>query len=332
MEYYEGAGSYDRETVRFFDIAHEGAQLRAVSEATELFSQLRGTAPRSVVVVATDQISGALARLVVALRAPLSLPVVITRNLPEYVGPLDVVVVAGAPEAEQGELEGLRALITATSRGAETVLAGPARGPIVEEAPERAALIPALPTAAGASPLRTAGAVWAVLDAIDQRAGSTGDYLRGVADSVDGELASLSPQRDLPVNPARQLRAFAERARLVHTGTSPLGEAVASAVAELWTARSLPSGFAAAAELPRAFEAEGAMSDPFYDPYLDSGAPGVRGLVPLKAVVWAAKETSLPTARAESVDVDDGFGEFGAAARLVVRAFAATALDTNDDQ
>ena len=35
QQYYDGSGRYDRETVLFFDVAHEGAQLRAVAEAAQ---------------------------------------------------------------------------------------------------------------------------------------------------------------------------------------------------------------------------------------------------------------------------------------------------------
>lgn len=70
QQYYDGSGRYDRETVLFFDVAHEGAQLRAVAEAAQRLDSLRAVDPRSVVVIATDQISRAAAQAVVELRAP----------------------------------------------------------------------------------------------------------------------------------------------------------------------------------------------------------------------------------------------------------------------
>ena len=50
------------EQVRFFDIAHEGAQLRALAgQAAGLNAYLAGLRPRSVVVLATDQVAAAAA-------------------------------------------------------------------------------------------------------------------------------------------------------------------------------------------------------------------------------------------------------------------------------
>ena len=49
MDYYSGAGHYDRETVRFFDVAHEGAQLRAVAGALPQIERLRGMQPLSLI-------------------------------------------------------------------------------------------------------------------------------------------------------------------------------------------------------------------------------------------------------------------------------------------
>ena len=95
MDYYSGAGHYDRETVRFFDVAHEGAQLRAVAGALPQIERLRGMQPRSLVVVATDQLAAAAARAAVALCEPLALPVIVADQLPAYVGPLDVVLIVG---------------------------------------------------------------------------------------------------------------------------------------------------------------------------------------------------------------------------------------------
>lgn len=93
--YYGGAGDYNREAVRFFDVAHEGAQLRAVANAADVLGQLRGQRPRSVVVVASDSLALAAARFVVERRAPIRYPLTITRTLPAFVGALDIVVVVG---------------------------------------------------------------------------------------------------------------------------------------------------------------------------------------------------------------------------------------------
>ncbi|MCP1387973.1 hypothetical protein M5J20_07190 [Corynebacterium sp. TA-R-1] len=326
--YYTGAGHYDRETVRFFDVAHEGAQLRAIAQAAQRLSHLRGMQPRSVVVLGTDQIALAAARALVAVRTPLELPVLVTDALPSYVGPLDVVLVVGDAAAREQDARGLAA---AAGRGAETVLAGPARGPLLDDAPSSTTILPALPTAAGASPARTIAAVAAVLDALTGDPDVIAGQLEVLAEEVDAELTSLSPERDASVNPARQLRAFAADARVLHSGTTRCGRAIAQLVAEIWSARGLASGFVDAEELALAVEfgsPSGAAraDDIFYDPYLD----GPLELVPLKTVLWAqpagAPGVAVPNSRAETVEAA-GLGDTAQALRLITRAYAATILD-----
>ena len=86
---------FSREDALFFDIAHEGAQVRAVGQAAHLLAGLYDVQPRSVVVLATDQVAAAAARAVATFAAPLEVPVVVVDVLPAYVGALDVVVVVG---------------------------------------------------------------------------------------------------------------------------------------------------------------------------------------------------------------------------------------------
>lgn len=327
-EYYGGAGHYDRETVRFFDVAHEGAQLRAVGGAAPQLERLRGMQPRSLVVVGTDQTALAAARASVALQGPLELPVVVAGALPAYVGPLDVVLFAGDTGSRE---EDLRGLLTAAARGAETVLAGPARGLLLDDAPAATTVIPALPTAAGPSPARTMAAVGAVLASLTRDAAVIAEQCDLLADAVDEELTSLSPERDASVNPARQLREFAGGARVLHSGAGPTGAAVAELAAHLWSARGIPSGYVHPEELALALEDAGgtapAGQDLFHDPFLD----GPLQLVPLNTVLWAQRDTAAPNMRAEAVDAAASAGEAAEALRLVTRAFAATAFDGGFD-
>lgn len=332
-DYYEGAGNYDRETVRFFDIAHEGAQVRAVIDVFGSLDRLHGLHPRSLVVLTTDQIARAAANAVVQVRAPLPLPVVVTDTLPGYVGALDVVVVVGDAAERDADL---RALVTADQRGAATILAGPARGPIVDEAPRSTVVVPALPTTMGPSPARTIAVVAAVLDALAARAVDADVLVQRyqvLADEMDAELTAVSPERDEDVNAARQLRAFVRDARVVHTGLTPHGEALAQLVATLWSCRGLASGVVSSDELPQALElargsraaADPAVDDVFHDPFLD----GPVELVPLKVVCWAQPDDAAPTGpnmRAETV-ASQHLGESAAALRLLARAYAVTALD-----
>ena len=265
----------------------------------------------------------------------------VTRTLPEFVGALDVVIVVGdAPDAETVT----RQLSAAAGRGAEVVLAGPASGPVVEDAPRGVILLPAPPTADGASPLRTIAAIGAVCAALT----GAQALIDGPADAIDFELRQLSPERDVSVNAARQLREFVDGARILHTGYTGTGVAVARLIAALWSARGLPSGFVGREDLGTALEAgagelagnstgnsAGAADDIFYDPFID----GPPAQVPVKTVVWAQREPHLLGARAEyvaddAVDADGetvaatagGGDEFSAALRLIVRGLAATAM------
>lgn len=340
--YYEGAADYDAETVRFFDVAHEGAHVRAVTEAASLLAGLEGSTPRSVVVLVTDAIAEAAAQCAVAVLGYDRAPVTVTRSLPEFVGALDVVIVVGdAPDAESAT----RQLNAAAGRGAEVILAGPAGGPVVEDASTRVIQLPTPPTALGASPLRTIAAIAAVITTLDGAV----SLIDGLADAIDKELTGLSPERDVSVNSARQLREFIAGSRVLHTGYTPVGVAVAKLIATLWSARGLPSGFVGREDLGPTLEASfrngdsAAESNPqadpndiFYDPFID-GPPAE---VPVKTIVWAQREPHLAGARAEYVEDDTmnsiptAAGAHGAdahhlaaALKLIVRGLATTALN-----
>lgn len=318
---------FSREDALFFDIAHEGAQLRAVGQAAHSLAGLHGLAPRSVVVLATDQVAATAARAVAAFAAPLDVPVVVADQLPAYVGALDVVVVVGD---NAGREEDLRGLTTAASRGAETILAGPNTGPLLDDAPQAATVIPALPDTAGASPLRTCAVVGAALLALRQPAEVVAERFELLASEVDAELESVSPRRDVAVNAARKLRAQAEGARVLHTGVGRAGSAVAELVAALWSTHGIPASAVGAEELPFAVDraqegnSTAGADDLFHDPYIDGPAK----LVGLTTVVWSCGTASPVVSagsRVESVEteVDDPAAR---AARLVARAYAATAL------
>mgnify|MGYP002717557684 FL=1 len=219
-----------REEALFFDVAHEGAQIRAVGQAAQSLAALTGLQPRSVVVLATDSIAAAAARALCDFASPLEMPVVVADVLPAYVGPLDVVVVVGD---NAGRDEDLRALITASDRGAETILAGPAQGPLLDDAPQATTVIPALPAVAGTSALRTCAVVGAVLAVLRRPAAEVAERFDAIASEVDVELEATSPHRDAAVNPARALCGHADGGRVLHTGFGRAGSAVAGLAAAL---------------------------------------------------------------------------------------------------
>lgn len=235
-------------------------------------------------------------------------------------GALDVVIVLG-DRADDPEVS--QALIAASRRGAVTVLAGPARGPLLDDAPDDCLVIPALPTAAGASPARSVTVLSTVLDLLEEDPELVAERLLEAAAAVDAELEQLSPERDELVNPGRQLRRFVEGARVLHSGRSRLGRAVAELMATLWSVKGLPSGMVEADEL--AFAAPPApATDLFHDPFLDGDSP----VVPLRTVLWAEKEAG--PAHALAVDGETpGLGRTAAALTLITRGFSATAYDSS---
>lgn len=320
LDAYLDGSSYSRESVMFYDVAYEGAQVRAVAGAIPALQGLHGLQPRSVVIIATDQVATASARFVTRLRSPLRVPVVITDALPSYVGALDIVAVVGDraddPDVSQG-------LIAADRRGATTVLAGPPRGPVLDDAPSDTIVLPALPTVFGASPARSITAISTVLDLLEENPDLVAQRLEDTAVLIDEELEQLSPERDTVVNPGRQLREFGDLARVLHTGRSRHGFAVAEVMAVLWSLRGIPSGVSAMDEIE--LPATPPVRDPFHDPLID----GPVDLIPLRTVVWAEDPdvaAAIPDALAVTCETP-GVGPLAAALKLITRGLAATTYD-----
>lgn len=324
-DFFDGTG-YDPETVRFFDVAHEGAQVRSVAAAVDKLADLHGFSPRSVVILSPDHLARQAARLAVTHCEPQRAPLVVTDRLPTFVGALDVVVAL----TDRGDDPRLaQDLLTAAGRGAETVLAGPARGPLLDDIPDRTVTIPTLPTVAGFSPARVITTVIAVLDLLEATEVPVSERLSELAESIDAEIALLSPERDESINPGRALREFVEGVRVVHTGPGEyagnhtVGTRTAELVAHLWSARGIPSGFVDPADVPELLAKQNTANsnDIFHDPFLDEPAP----LLPLKVVVWATKGTDLSNSLAVNVDsAARTVGRLDTALRLVTRAQAAT--------
>lgn len=320
LDAYLDGSAYRAETVKFYDVAHEGAQVRAVAGVIPELDALYGLQPRSVVVIATDQVATASARFVTRMRSPLRVPVVITDSLPSYVGALDIVMVVGDraedPDVSQG-------LIAAARRGATTALVGPPRGPVLEDAPSDTIVVPALPTVYGASPARSITAISTVLDLLEENPDLVAQRLDDTAGHIDEELEQLSPERDTVVNPGRQLREFSDLARVLHTGRSRHGFAVAEIMSVLWSLKGLPSGVSAMDEIE--VPAAAPARDLFHDPLID----GPLDLIPLRTVVWAEDPdvaAAIPDALAVNCETP-GVGPLAAALKLITRGLAATTYD-----
>ncbi|MCK7637699.1 hypothetical protein [Corynebacterium pygosceleis] len=316
---WSDGSAYDTDAVRFFDVAHEGAQVRAVAGAVGNgdLDALVGIRPRSVVIVAGDLVSERAAHLALALRSPLRQPMLVTDVLPSYVGPLDVVIIASGHADDPVRA---RAMSSAVDRGCPTVLIAPGRGPLAGDAPGRVAVIPEPPTVQATSPARVTATVDAVLDLLEQDRTLVVESLHRVADEIDAELVALRPERDELVNPARELRGSVEGRRVIHTAGHTVGAAVASVVAAIWDCSGLPGTVIPQPELGLALPAlRRGEADLFHDPYLDDG-PAV---LSLRIVVWAAEDTSLPEAIAQGCG-EPAPGRLAGALRLTTRGWAAS--------
>lgn len=326
------SNGYDPLAVAFYDIAHEGAQVRAIAGAIEAsvkpqhdefgaeipgLASLAGVRARSIVVLCADNLSYRCAQLAASLIQPLPVALVITETIPGYLGALDVLIVV----SEKGEDAAIsRAISQSVSRGITTVLVCPGDCPMVSDAPRGTIIVPHLPNALGPSPTRSVVSVLAVLELADLDPLLVVQKLTDWAEEIDKELASCSPERDETVNPARELAVIT--GSLVHCSDSVPGVALASLASTLWAMRGRVSASLSLAELAGASRYyQGPHRDIFYDPLLDGD--GSVGL-PLKPIVWCAVDADVPglpgaiavTSVSNSMPVS--------VLRLLARVFAAT--------
>ncbi|MCQ9370030.1 hypothetical protein NQ024_01965 [Corynebacterium sp. 35RC1] len=350
-----GDGSrYSPEAVRFFDIAHEGAQLRNVAEQLQhgLFERV-GVQPRSLVVVAGDHISHTAARLGAALQAPYAFPVVVAKQIPRYVSALDVVLVV----TERRQFERLANEISvAANKGVPVVLAAGGEGPLQNDAPASVITVPPLPAVQGPSPARVVALVHVLAQCFTQESSLIAEALSRAAEEVDDELLKCSPERDILVNPARQLAEAAMRHSMLHTGVGQdpsapydpdnaagVTSAIAELMATLWSAQGVLSSYlehdtlqASMRELDRRYRERGRNGterDVFYDPFIDGDAGPTSGdgagtstapaALPLKVLVWGDPTVADPVAQ-EGVALRNL--DLAATLRLVTRGFAASAF------
>lgn len=316
---FSGAG-YDPESVRFFDIAHEGAQVRAIAAAVDS-GQLAPTQARSLVVIPTDRVARACAHFVAEQAGgasgqalALQQPFMVCDRLPAFVGALDTVVVIGE---RADDLRHLQALVDAARRGARTILVAPERGVLVEEAPEDCVVIPPLPGHAGPSPARYICALEALAGAYGDGGVVVQEHLAELVAALDDILVGLATDKGEELNVARQLADVAA-GPTIHVG------AVAPVVAALWATVGRCTAVLEPEEIPAARERAGgqAETDPFYDPLID----GPR-LVGSKVIMWADSAAAAELAFGPDVFVVRPDRAQEHPLGLIVRAFAATAYD-----
>ncbi|MFC9438693.1 tobH protein [Nocardia sp. NPDC057030] len=215
--------------------ASGGAQVRATAAAVgeDALARLDGLRPRSLVLVSgSGRAARAASLLVAALGDRAGLPVVPVSALPPWVGPLDVVLVAGD---DAGDPRLTDAVDRALRRGAEVVVAAPIEGPMRAVAAGRAAVLaPRVQVLDHNRLLRFLAAGIAVLRAIDpSRSGAFVPDLTDLADLLDAEALRAGPTNEVFRNPAKTLASRMHQRGVVLAGDSPAAAELAGHGAEV---------------------------------------------------------------------------------------------------
>ena len=188
-----------------------GAQVRAIATAVEegeldpLRSEDR---PRSVIWVAGRGAAGTAGTMLAAtLGGVASQPFTPATEAPPWVGPLDVLIIAGD---DPGDPALVAAAATGVRRGARVAVVAPYEGPLRDSTAGRVAVLsPRLPVPDEFGLCRYLAAGLAVLHAVDPRPSID---LALLADELDAEALRNSAARELFTNPAKTLAArIAER-------------------------------------------------------------------------------------------------------------------------
>ncbi|WP_322859653.1 TobH protein [Mycobacterium europaeum] len=183
-----------------------GAQVRAIAAAVDegaLDSLRTDDRPRSLIWVAgRGAADSAGAMLAATVGGAASQPIALTAEVPPWIGPLDVLIVAGD---DPGDPALVSAAATGARRGARVVVAAPYEGPMRDSTAGRAAVLAprlAVPDEFGLCRYLAAGV--AVLQTVDRRPGID---LRALADELDAEALRNSAGRELFTNPAKTIAA-----------------------------------------------------------------------------------------------------------------------------
>ena len=212
--------------------AMAGAQVRATAAAVEegeLAQVSGGQRPRTVVWVAgrgAAESAGAI--LAATLSGVAGEPIVVASESPPWIGPLDVLVVAGD---DAGDPALVTAAATAVRRGARVVVAAPYEGPLRDATAGRAAVLePRLwaPDEFGLSRYLAAGL--AALQAVDPALQTD---LSALADELDAEALRNSAGREVFTNPAKALAEKMSGRQVVLAGDSAATLALARHAATL---------------------------------------------------------------------------------------------------
>jgi hypothetical protein len=202
-----------------------GAQVRATAAAVEegALDSVAGQTPRTLIWVAGRGTAATAGRMLAsALGESAAEPIVIASGAPPWIGPLDVLVVAGD---DPGDPTLAVAAATAVRRGARVVVVAPYEGPLRDATASRAAVLaPRLPVDDAFSLSRYLAAGLAALGAVDN--GLSFD-IAALADELDAEALRSSASRELFTNPAKALSDRVASYRVVLAADSPPALALA---------------------------------------------------------------------------------------------------------
>lgn len=257
-----------------------GAQVRAIAAATDegaLDSLRADDRARSVIWVAGRGTAGtAGAMLAATLGGVASEPIAVTGEAPPWVGPLDVLVVAGD---DPGDPALVSAAATGVRRGARVVVVAPYEGPLRDSTAGRAAVLEPrvwVPDELGLCRYLAAGL--AVLNTVDPRPG--GQDLGVLADELDAEALRNSAGRELFTNPAKTIAARMTGRRVALAGdcaaTLALARHGSSVLLRLADEVVAATGLADAVLALRAAAAgtgDGSVDDLFHDEEIDGPRP-----------------------------------------------------------
>ncbi|CAM2939272.1 tobH protein [Skermania piniformis] len=263
--------------------ASAGAQVRAIAGdiAESTAGRLADLRPRSVVLVSgSGRPARAAALLSAALADRVSLPIVPATATPSWIGPLDVVLVAGD---DAGDLSLAESVDRALRHGAEVVVAAPADGPLRVAGSGRAVLLPArVPVPDHNTLSRYLAAGLGVLAAVDGgRNRALLPDLGRLADALDAEAMRDRPGNEVFHNPAKSLAARMQNRRVMLSGDDAAAAVVARHGVEVLArcAGRVAAGLdlvdaLAAADVVTAADRPPGFDPLFHDEELDGPAPG----------------------------------------------------------
>lgn len=253
-----------------------GAQVRATVAAVDE-GALAGLAetypPRTVIWLAgRGAASTAGVMLAAALAGSAAEPLVLAADAPPWIGPLDVLIVAGDDPGDP-------ALVTAAAvgvrRGARVVVAAPYEGPLRDSTAGRVAVLEPrirVPDEFGLTRYLAVGL--AVLAAVDR--GLRPD-LAQLADDLDAEALRNSAGREVLTNPAKALaeRIFGHQVALAGDCAATLALAQHGSAVLLRVGRTAvaAAGLADAVTALRARQQAGTAHDIFHDDQIDGPGP-----------------------------------------------------------